>query len=181
MTENTSAGTPAETTRAPAIGETGFVPQPHAEDAELAALEAEAGKAPAAEAGGEPAAEEPAGAEAAADAGDETDEQPRGKDGKWIPKARFDEAVNRERETGRLASAAAYYKGKAEALEAAAARGGKPAEQAPTPEQEIATVEDAILQKATDFDEGRIGMAEFKRFERLAQQRLAAPLGTGYG
>lgn len=175
MAENTSAGTPAgnEAARPPAIGEAGFVPQPHAEDAELAALEAEANAAPAEQ----PAADQPTGATppaetqtAAADDEPEGD-QPRGKDGKWIPKARFDEQVAREREKGNLAAVAAFYKGKAEALEAAA-KGGKPAEQAPTPEQEVAAIEDAILAKATDFDEGRIGMAEFKRFERQAQARL---------
>ena len=182
MAENTNAGTPAgnDSARAPAVGEPGFTPHPHAEDAELAALEAEiaaAQDAPAAEpdAPVAPAAEPAAAgaAEAEGDADPETEgEQPRGKDGKWIPKARFDEQVAREREKGNLAAQLAYFKGKAEALEASAKAGGKPADQALTPEQEVAAIEDAILAKATDFDEGRIGMAEFKRFERQAQARL---------
>jgi hypothetical protein len=181
MAENTNAGTPAgtETARPAAVGEAGFTPHPHAEDAELAALEqaANSGEQPTEQPSAEPApaaaapAAEPA-AEPEAEPTEPDGEQPRGKDGKWIPKARFDEQVQREREKAEALAAAAYWKGQAEALKAG---GVKPAGEAPpTPEQETAALEAAILQKATDFDEGRIGMAEFKRFERQATQRIDA-------
>lgn len=171
---DTATATPATETRPPAIGEAGFVPQPHAEDAELAAIEAAAAAAeqpeqPAATAA--PAAEPAAEAEQAPAAEAEAGEQPRDDKGRWIPKERFDEAVLKERERAEKAiAAAAYYKGQADAR----ATGGKPAEAAPTPEQEIAAIENAIIQKATDLDEGRLGMAEFKRFEMQAQRRLDA-------
>lgn len=169
----TNAETVAAEPRPAALGEEGFVPQPHVEDAELAALEAEAAKAPAegapAEQPEQPVGETaaPAAAAPAAAAEAEEGEQPRGEDGRWIPKARFDEAVGKERQRSEQAiAAAAYYKGQLDA------KAGTTAAQ-PTPEQEMQQLEAAVEQKAQDFDEGKIGLAEYKRFENLVNRRVA--------
>jgi hypothetical protein len=141
------------------------VPHPHAEDAELAALEAEAEKAGAA-GGDQPQAEgETIQPEQPQVAGAVPAAEPAKQPGPMIPKERFDEAVLRER------SQAAYWKGKHDALAETATR-GKGAEQV-TPEQEIAALEEAVLKKAGDFDSGQITMAEYKRFENQVNQRVA--------
>lgn len=164
------------------IGTSGFTPMAHADDAELAEIEAalkaaETGKPaevakPAAEVAtpeAQPVAEGAKPAEAVpADAGKPNGEGER-QDGKkgppMVPHWRVRELVEQ-----------AALKARAETLEEALhARPGatRAAPDQPTAQEQIATLDREIDQAATAFDEGKISLAQFKQVERANDRKIA--------
>lgn len=86
-----------------------------------------------------------------------------------IPKARFDEMVDK---ANKAAQEAAYYKGVAEARAAAQqpAQPQQPQRQQATPEQQLAEIARRTDALAKQFDDGQISMTDFKRAERQLAQ-----------
>lgn len=80
-----------------------------------------------------------------------------------IPKARFDEMVDK---ANKAAQEAAYYKGVAEARAQQPAQPQQPQRQQATPEQQLAEIARRQDVLAIQYDDGKISMAEFKKHER---------------
>lgn len=85
-----------------------------------------------------------------------------------IPKQRFDEALGRAEKAERDA---AYLRGQLDARTAPAPAAAAQQILPPTPDQQLAAIGTATEDLAKRFDDGEITMAEFKREERVLQQR----------
>lgn len=85
-----------------------------------------------------------------------------------IPKSRFDQVL---RERDEYKTKATFAEGKLEALQKPQAP-QQETRQNPTPQDAIAFVRSKVDEAAQKFDEGELSMAEFKRFENQANDRI---------
>lgn len=90
-----------------------------------------------------------------------------------IPKARLDEALSKAEKAER---GEAYWRGVAEGRIAPAAQPGQPSPPAtaPTPEQRLAEIDQAVDAVAKKFDDGEITYSDLKREERALTRKADA-------
>ena len=156
------------------LGAEGFKPMPHAEDQELAELEAQAQSEQATKPDATSEAQEQSQEQVGEQAEATEAEQPPAEDAKpakkpiFIPKERLDQEARRAREAE---AAAAYWKGQADALKTTGT--AQPQRQTATPEQQISRIEADLVAKAEQFDNGQMTLRAFKEFEIKANAALS--------